>query len=94
MDGNIGTIVDSRRDIISRLKTMLIENLNLEMEPDEISEDSSLFGIGMGLDSIDALVIIVGIEDEFDVSIPTDEPYLYRSINTMADFVELQLANS
>ena len=91
-DGHVGAVVEARRDIVMRLKTMLIESLNLEMEPNEIAEDSSLFGIGIGLDSIDALVIIVGIEDAFDVSIPTDEPHLYRSINTIADFVESQLA--
>ena len=91
-DGHVGAVVEARRDIVTRLKTMLIESLNLEMEPNEIAEDSSLFGIGIGLDSIDALVIIVGIEDAFDVSIPTDEPHLYRSINTIADFVESQLA--
>jgi acyl carrier protein len=92
MDGPVGAIVEARRDIITRLKAMLIESLNLEMKPNEIAEDSSLFGIGIGLDSIDALVIIVGIEDAFGVSIPTDEPHIYRSINTIADFVESQLA--
>lgn len=92
MDGYVTTVAEARRDIITRIKTMLIESLNLEMEPNEIAEDSSLFGIGIGLDSIDALVIIVGIEDAFDVSIPTDEPHLYRSINTIADFVESQLS--
>jgi len=92
MDGPVGAIVEARRDIITRLKAMLIESLNLEMKPNEIAEDSSLFGIGIGLDSIDALVIIVGIEDAFGVSIPTDEPHFYRSINTIADFIESQLA--
>jgi acyl carrier protein len=94
MNSETQTIIDQRKEMIDRLKNMLIENLSLDMEPNEITEDSSLFGIGIGLDSIDALVIIVGIEDEFDVSIPTDEPHFYRSLNTIADFIETQQADA
>ena len=76
-----------------RLKTMLIESLNLEMEPNEIAEDSSLFGIGIGLDfDPTRWSSSLALKMRSTYRFLTDEPHLYRSINTIADFVESQLA--
>jgi acyl carrier protein len=66
---------------------VLIERLDLNLLPNEITEDAPLFGMGLGLDSIDALVLIVGIEDEFDVTVETTDHHVYRSINTLADYL-------
>lgn len=76
-----------RRELVTRVKELLVRALQLDLTPDEIAEDSPLFGFGLGLDSIDALTIIVGIEDELGVVIPEDMPYIFRSVNTIADFV-------
>jgi acyl carrier protein len=80
-------VIERRRNLIERLKGVLIDSLELELEPDDLTEDAALFGTGLGLDSIDALVLIVGIEDEFDVSVPPDDIQIYRSLNTLADFL-------
>jgi acyl carrier protein len=79
--------MERRIDITERIKKVLIERLDLKAEPNEIAEDAPLFGMGMALDSIDALVLIVGIEDHFDISVDTADHHIYRSINSLADHI-------
>ena len=53
--------------LIEKLKLQIIDQLNLaEVKPEDIKPDSSLFGDGLGLDSIDALELIVLLEKEYD----------------------------
>jgi len=52
-------------ELIEKLKVQIIEQLNLEdMEPEDIDAEESLFGEGLGLDSIDALELIVLLEKD------------------------------
>ena len=81
------SIIRRRRDTVLRLKTILIESLDLDLSEDEIDEDEPLFGLGMGLDSIDALQLVLGVEAAYDMTLPPDDLMIYRSINTMADFI-------
>lgn len=56
--------------LIEKLKTQIIEQLNLaEVKPEEINADSPLFGDGLGLDSIDALELIVLLEKHYGIKI-------------------------
>ena len=87
MDIRTKAVVEQRRDFSERIKRVLIDRLDLNMEPNEITEDAPLFGMGMGLDSIDALVLIVGIEDAFNITVETGDHHIYRSINTLADYL-------
>jgi acyl carrier protein len=73
------------------LKEKIIENLNLEdMEVADIADDDMLFGDGLGLDSIDALELIVLLEKEYGIKIenPKDGQKIFFSIRTMAEFIE------
>lgn len=79
---------DRRREITERFKRILIERLMLPQQPDEIAEDSALFGSGLGLDSVDALEIVVAIESEFGVAITDEDMHAFRSVNTVVDFIE------
>lgn len=79
--------ISERKGITERLKKILIERLMLQYEPDEIAEDTTLFGLGLGLDSVDALEIVVGVEQEFGVSITDKDMQAFRSINTIVDFI-------
>jgi acyl carrier protein len=78
-------------EIKEKLKQVLIEELNLEdFEPDEIEDDAPLFGDGLGLDSLDAVELVVVIQKHFGVEIKDMEegrPAL-QSINTLAAYIE------
>jgi acyl carrier protein len=72
------------------LKTQIIEQLNLEeVSPSEITNDMLLFGDGLGLDSIDALELIVLLEQYHGVRIanPEDGKKIFESVNSMAEYI-------
>ena len=72
------------------LKGKIIEVLNLEdIETADINDDDSLFGDGLGLDSIDALELIVLMDKEYGIKLsdPKQGKAIFESINTMADFI-------
>lgn len=80
-------------DLKEKLKRELIEQLSLEdMETDEIEDAAPLFGDGLGLDSIDALEIIVLLEKEYDIKIndPREGKEIMYSIDSLAAFIEDQ----
>ncbi len=77
-------------ELIEQLKVQIIEQLNLEdMEPGDIDPDDPLFGNGLGLDSIDALELIVLLEKEYGIKIenPKDGQKIFYSIRSMANFI-------
>lgn len=79
-------------NLIEELKTQIIEVLNLEdMTPDEIDANEALFGTGLGLDSIDALELIVLLEKKYGIKLanPTEGKAIFKSVATMADYVSL-----
>ena len=78
-------------DLIEKLKKELIEQLNLEdMEPADIDAAAPLFGDGLGLDSIDALEIIVLLEKEYDIKMsdPREGKDIMYSVETLAKYIE------
>jgi len=77
-------------DLKLKLKEQIIEALNLEgMNPSEIEDNAPLFGEGLGLDSIDALELIVLLEKNYNIRIedPKDGRAIFESINTMAAYI-------
>lgn len=77
-------------ELVLELKKQIIEVLNLEeMTPDDIETDSPLFGEGLGLDSIDALELIVLLEKKYGIKLasPADGKAIFKSVGTIADFV-------
>ncbi len=57
------------QDTLNILRNMFISKLKLKMSPEDIKEDTQIFGSGLGLDSVDVLELIVGIKKEFGVEI-------------------------
>ena len=87
MDQQLRNKIAKRAEVLTTLKQDLISRLDLPYELDDLHEDVSLLGSGLGLDSLDALEVILGIENAFGVKIPEDNIEVLRSINTVADFI-------
>ena len=76
--------------LIDQLKGEIIEQLNLEdMKKEDIDNDAPLFGEGLGLDSIDALELIVLLEKNHGIKIanPADGKKIFQSVRTMAEYI-------
>lgn len=77
-------------NLILQLKNQIIEVLNLEdMTPKDIDAEAPLFGDGLGLDSIDALELIVLLEREYGIKLsnPAEGKQIFKSIASIADYV-------
>lgn len=77
-------------ELIAKLKEEIIEALNLEdVKPDDIDDSAPLFGTGLGLDSIDALELIVLMEKNYGIKLADAEQSrsIFQSVNTMADYI-------
>jgi acyl carrier protein len=78
-----------------RLKELIIESLNLEgMSPEMIGDLDPLFGDGLGLDSVDALELVVALEREYGIKIRSSEvsPEAFSSVSSLSSFVESRRA--
>ncbi len=76
-------------DLKARIKRTIVERLKLDVEPSQIGDTTPLFGEGLGLDSIDALELVLGIEQEFGVKVEDEEvgARALASVDSLADFV-------
>ena len=83
--------------LVLELKKLIIHTLKLEdIAPEDIEDDAPLFGEGLGLDSIDALELVVSLEKTYGVFIPDSEvgKKVFRSVNALAEFVRQRSAVS
>lgn len=80
-----------------RIKEILIARLNLDIEPADIEDDAILFGAKsqLGLDSVDSLEFIMGIEKEFKIEFSDEAAArVLKNINTVAAYVAEQTGQS
>ncbi len=78
-----------------RIKTMMVENLMLQVTAAEIADDQALFGPGsLGLDSVDALQLVVALDKNFGLKIadPATAKVVLQSVNTIAEAVRTKPA--
>lgn len=83
-------------ELIEKLKGEIIEQLNLEdMEKSEIDADAPLFIEGLGLDSIDALELIVLLERNYGIKLenPNEGKDIFHTVRSMAEFIEKHQKN-
>jgi len=79
------------------IKDMMVENLMLRTPREEITDDLPLFGPeGLGLDSIDALELVVSLEKQFGVSVPNSDVArnALATVDTIANYVEAERARA
>lgn len=78
-----------------RVKRLIVESLNLDgMTPEMIDADAPLFGEGLGLDSVDALELVVALEREFGIKIKSQElgQDVFSSVTSLSSFIEGRIA--
>ena len=78
-------------ELKEELKAKIIEQLNLEdISVKDIADDDALFGDGLGLDSIDALELIVMLDKDYGIRLsdPKEGRKIFESIQVMADYIE------
>ena len=76
--------------LMADLKAQIIAQLNLQdMRPENIGNDQPLFVEGLGLDSIDALELIVLLQQEYKIKFTNaeDGPKVFKSIRTIAEYI-------
>jgi acyl carrier protein len=92
MEPGVAAYLERREQMLARIRRLLIVSLGLRREPDEIDPDTSLFGTGLGIDSVDAVEIVVALEIEFGVKLqdPVLRRLALRSVNSLVDLVLAQ----
>ena len=80
--------IDRRQALFKTVQDVLIETLRLPLERDQIQPDTPLFGTGIGLDSIDAVDLAVGVEERTGVRLP-DGPRTRAGLRTVNQLIDL-----
>jgi acyl carrier protein len=77
--------------LMADLKMQIIEALNLKhLKPEDIGDEQPLFVDGIGLDSIDALELIVLLQQHYSIKManPQDGPEIFKSVKSIAEFIK------
>jgi acyl carrier protein len=89
MDRAVREYVERREAALGRVRAVLTESLGVDRAPDEIDPDTALFGSGLGLDSIDAVELVVQLDVALGVRLPNDVfgRAEMRTVNGLVDLV-------
>ena len=94
MDANTSSI-EKTNSLREQIKEMMVENLMLQVSAAEIAEDQPLFGPGgLGLDSVDALQLVVALDKNFGLKIPDPgaAKQILQNVNTIVEAVQQKMA--
>ena len=81
-------MMDTNDDLKSQIKRMMVENLMLQVTANEIGDEQPLFGPGsLGLDSVDALQLVVALDKQYGLKIPDADTArnILRTVSTIAE---------
>jgi acyl carrier protein len=88
MQTDLKRIIDLRESILLDVAEILISALHLKIQASDLDPDTPLFGSGLGLDSVDAVVFIVELESRYNISISEEEGrQALRTVNSIIDLV-------
>jgi len=82
-------------NLMSDLKRQIVSQLNLQhVKPEDIGDDEPLFVEGLGLDSIDALELIVLLQQQYNIKLNNaeDGPKVFQTVRTMAEYIRAHQA--
>jgi len=79
-----------RAALAAKVKELIVRRLKLDIDPASIENSAPLFGEGLGLDSIDALELVLGLEQEFGIKVQDEEVGVkaFASVDALCDFIE------
>ena len=82
--------MDGQDTLAEQVKTAIVRCLRMPIKPEEITDDMLLFDEGLGLDSIDALEIVLELQRTFGVEISDEQvgKRVLRSVSTIVGFIE------
>jgi acyl carrier protein len=85
----VARYLEQREGVLDEVRTLLIASVDLPCAPDEIDPDTALFGTGLGLDSLDAVEIVIGLETDLGVKLDGEgaRRRALRSVNALVDAV-------
>ena len=77
-------------NLARRVKELIVSRLKLDIDPATILDNAPLFGEGLGLDSIDALELVLGLEQEFGIKVEDEEVGVkaFASVSALCEFIE------
>lgn len=89
--------METHADLNNRVKELIVRQLKLEIDPATISNSAPLFGDaegGLGLDSIDALELVLGVEKEFGIKVQDEEVGVkaFASVDALCGFIRSKAA--
>jgi acyl carrier protein len=89
--------MDQTDELKNQVKALIVRQLKLEIDPASIRDEAPLFGDasdGLGLDSIDALELVLGLEKEFAIKVQDEEVGVtaFASVNALCDFIRQKAA--
>ena len=89
MDPSLADRIARREAALAEVRLLLIEKLRIRREPEEIDPDTPLFGSGLGLDSIDAVDLVILLKNDLGVEVPDDESgrASLRTVNSLVDLL-------
>ncbi|MEC7524073.1 MAG: phosphopantetheine-binding protein [Myxococcota bacterium] len=89
MDDALRAHLAAREEALGRVRRMLVERLHVPLPPERIDLDAPLFGTGLGLDSVDAVELVVAIEAEFALQFSEGAvgPTAFRTVHSVVELV-------
>lgn len=79
----------TREEVATAIRNLIVERLHLRISPNAINDDQPLFGEGLGLDSVEALEIVVALEERFGIVVKDTEDVkdFFYSVDTLTTYV-------
>ena len=80
-------------EILTTLKEILINNLNISLNPEEIDENESLFEGGFELDSVDMLEIVAGVDEKYNIALTDKDSEYFENLNKLSSYIESKITD-